>query len=108
MQLYKQTNDIINKLTHEFAEIRSEVLGSVNALTTSHEEIFISMEQDPPSIELRQISSISNSEQMNNLNNENNNLQKLILQLKNVIEKLKQPVNKTNNESWKISFSHIM
>ena len=36
---YKQTNDVINKSTQEFADMSSEVLGSVNALTNSHIEI---------------------------------------------------------------------
>ena len=40
-----------NKLNREFIEIYSEVLGSVTALTTSHERILTSMNQDPPSIE---------------------------------------------------------
>ena len=88
--------------------MHSEEQGSVNVLTTSHEEILTNMNQDPTSIELSQISSISNSEQMNILNNENNNLCKLILQLKNKIDRLKQPVNKTNNNSWKTSSPYIM
>ena len=79
--------------------MRSEVLGSVNALTTSHEEILPSMNKNPPSIESSQISSISNSLQMNNLSNENNDLRKLISQLKSEIDKLKQPVYNTNNSS---------
>ena len=88
--------------------MHSEEQGSVNVLTTSHEEILTNMNQDPTSIELSQISSISNSEQMNILNNENNNLCKLILQLKNKIDRLKQLVNKTNNNSWKTSSPYIM
>ena len=65
----------------------SVVLGSVNALTTSHEEIHTNMNQDLPSIESSQISSISNAEHMS----------KLITQFKIEIHKLKQPMNKTNN-----------
>ena len=44
---------------------------------------------------------------MNNLNNENYNLRKLIVQLKNEIDDLKQTLNKTNN-SWKTSSPYIM
>ena len=67
----------------------SEVLGSINELTASHKETLTSMNQDPPLIESSQVSSISNSEQMNNLNNDNNNLHNFITQLKNEIDKLK-------------------
>ena len=58
--------------------MRSEGLGSVNALTNSHKEIFtnINQNQDLPSLNSSQMSSISNSEQMNNINNNNNVLQK--------------------------------
>ena len=68
---YKQTKDAINKLKQEFAEIHSEVLGSVIALTNSHEGILtnINQNEDLPSLNSSQISSISNSEQMNNINN---------------------------------------
>ena len=80
---HKQTNDAINKLTQEFAEIHSEVLGSVKALTNSHEEILtnINQNQDLPPLNSSQICSILNSEQINNINIHNNDLQKLILQL---------------------------
>ena len=81
----------------------SEVLGSVNAFTGSHEETLTNMQQDPPS----QISSISNSRQMNKINNENSNLHKLILQLKKEIVILKQPLDKTN-DSWKTYSPYIM
>ena len=56
----------------------SEVLGSVNELTNSHEEILtnINKNKDLPSLNLSQISLISNSEQMNNINNDKNDLQK--------------------------------
>ena len=37
--LYEQTNNEIIKLTQEFVEMHSEVLGSVNALTNSDKEI---------------------------------------------------------------------
>ena len=78
---YKQTNGAINKLTQKFVEMRSEVLGSVNALTNLHEQILtnINQNQDLPSLNSSQISSISNSEQMNNVNKDNSDLQKLIL-----------------------------
>ena len=66
--------------------MRSEVLGSVNALTTSHKEIFTSMNQYSPSIGSSHVSSISNSEHMNC---ENNDLHRLILQLRNKIDKIK-------------------
>ena len=54
--------------------MHSEEQGSVNVLTTSHKEILTNMNQDPPFLESSQISSISNSEQMNNHNNEINDL----------------------------------
>ena len=44
---------------------------------------------------------------MNNLNNEINDLRKLILQLKSEIDKLK-PVNIMNNRLWKPSSTYIM
>ena len=61
--------------------MRSEGLGSVNALTNLHEQILtnINQNQDLPSLNSSQISSISNSEQMNNVNKDNSDLQKLIL-----------------------------
>ena len=59
---YKQTNNAIKVLTHEFVEMCSEVLGSVNALTTSHKEILTSLTQSPPLMESTQVSSISNSD----------------------------------------------
>ena len=40
---YKQTYVAINKLICEWAEMSSEVLGSVNAITNSHEEILTNM-----------------------------------------------------------------
>ena len=94
---YKQSNNAINKLTQEFAEMYSDVLGYVNALTKSHKEFLTNINQnkDLPSLSSSQISSFSNSEQMNNINNDNSNLQKLILQLKNEIDKLKPQVKKT-------------
>ena len=42
---YKQTNDAINKLTQEFVDIRSAVLGSLNAFTNSHKEILTNIYQ---------------------------------------------------------------
>ena len=52
---YKQTNNAINMLTQEFVEMRSEVLGSVNALTNAHEDILtnINRNQDPPSLNFK-------------------------------------------------------
>ena len=115
---YKQTNDAVNKSTQELAEMRSEVLGIVNALTNSHKEILtnINQNQDLPSINSCQISSISNSEKLNNINNKNRDIQKLILQLENKIDKLKPQVNKTmepqvhktNNWSYKQATPYIM
>ena len=99
---YKQTNNAINKLTQEFTEMRSEVLGSVNADTNLHKEIltYINQYQDLPSLNSSQISSISNSEQMTNINNNNRNLQQLILQLKNKINKLKPKVTEQLNHKY--------
>ena len=61
----------------------SGVWGSINVLTNSHKDILINKNknQDLPSLNSSWISSISNSEQMNNINNNNNDLQKLIMQL---------------------------
>ena len=77
--------------------MHSEVLGTVNALTDSHEEILTNINQNPylPSLNSSQISSISNLEQMDNINNNNSDLQKLIFKLKNEIDKLKPQLNKT-------------
>ena len=59
---FKQTNETINKLICEFSQICSEILGSVNALTTSREEIISSLNVDQMLFTSTQISSISTSE----------------------------------------------
>ena len=57
---YLQTNAAINKLNREFADIHSQVLGIVNALTASHDEILTNTNhlQDPLALETSQICSI--------------------------------------------------
>ena len=77
--------------------MHSEILGSVNALSSSHKEILTNINQNQvlPSLNSSEISSISNSEQINNINNDNSDLHILILQLKNEIDKLKPHEIKT-------------
>ena len=62
---FQLTNGAIHKLTGQFFQIGTEVLGSINELTTSHEEIISSINVDQLSFVSTQISSISNSERIN-------------------------------------------
>ena len=83
---YHQANQAIQKLTKEFAEMWSEVLSSVNALTEAYADIFtnISNNDDSPHLtSSSQLSSISNPlskvEGANNLSNNKDDLFNLTL-----------------------------
>ena len=72
--LYHQANQAIQKLTKQFAEMRSEVLSSVNAWTETHTDLFT----NPANA--TDISCLTSSSQLSSISNtlnkveENNNL----------------------------------